>query len=92
MRRETNGYDVVLLAVFVEFCINMALMPIKHQHAPCTLPPPPGVFVKVLEPFKACLIVGPSVFGRFYDPIGRDVAVVIPRGKVVAALNTQKWR
>ena len=91
MRGHAERNDVVLLAVFIEFCINMALMPIKHQHAPCTLPPPPAVFVKVLEPFKACLIICPSVFCRFHDPVGRDVAVAIPRGEVVAALHTQKW-
>lgn len=87
MWREAKGDDVVLLIVFVEFCVHMPLMPIEYQYTLYTFFPAPGVLVKVLKLFKTYLIICLSILGRFYNLIGRDMAVAILRGEVVAALH-----
>ena len=50
------------------------------------------MFIEMLNPVQAGLVIGPSILGRFDYPIARESAVGVPIGEVVGALHHDERR
>ena len=55
--RKAKSNNAVLLAVVFKFSRDVAFMAVKNKHLICSLLPNLSMHVKMLNPFKAYLIV-----------------------------------
>ena len=69
MCRHTDGDSVVDLIIFVEFSGYVAFMTIDYQHLIHISKVILCMFIEVLNPVQACLIVDPSITSRLNYPI-----------------------
>ena len=71
MGRHTERDNIVILAVYLEFGRNMALVAVKDQEAIATLRSRLSMLIEVLNPVQACLIIGPAIGSRLDYPVAR---------------------
>ena len=46
----------------------------------------------MLQPLKACLIIGPAILARRNSPVAREVTVLVPVGEVILACTyDERW-
>jgi hypothetical protein len=48
--------------------------------------------MEVLDPFKSSIVIGPAIRGGLNDPVGWEIGLGVPGGKVGFALYDQKGR
>ena len=92
MRRHRERDDVLLFAESLEIGRNVALVPVDDQHSMCALYTRSSVFIEMPNPVQTCLIVGPSIRGRFNDPVAWYGAVGVPVREVVDAFHYYERR
>ena len=83
MQRYAERDDVVLLAMELEFSRVMALMAIENQQPVFALCTRCCIEVEVLDPIQTYCIGSPAIVGSCNAPVGREIALGIPVGKVV---------
>lgn len=90
--RQTNGYNLVLLAKGFKLGRLVALMPIDDQHPMRAFHTQSNMFIKVPTPLQGRLVIGPSIGSRLDDPVIGELSFREPFRKIVDPLNDQKWR
>ena len=81
--RHAERDDVVLLAMKLEFGRVVALVAVEDQQPVFALCPRCCVEVEVLDPIQANGISSPAIVGGCDTPVGWEVALGVPVGKVV---------
>lgn len=70
MRRHAETYDIVLLAVFFEFCRAVALMAVQNKETIGSYYTPLCRRVEMLDPCDTKLICCPAILRDCYLPLG----------------------
>ena len=91
MRRHTECDNVVLLAVSFEFFGVVAIVAVKDQQPIFALRTSCCMEIEVTNLIHAFLICSPAIIGCCNTPVGREVALFIPVGKVILPSQDDKW-
>ena len=83
MRRHTEGDDLTLLAVELEFGRVVALVAVEDQQPVFAFRTRCCVEVEVLDPIQANGIGRPAIVGSCDAPVGWEVALGVLVSKVV---------
>lgn len=89
MRRHTEGNNLCLLTVPLDFNGRVALMAIDNKQAVAAHNPPLCLLIKVLQPLQAKLICCPAVLRDCNNPV-LGQALLVPGREVVPALKVNK--
>jgi hypothetical protein len=92
MAWKTDWYNLVGLAGFVEFGVDMALMPIKHKHPVLALLTRFCLSIKVFKLLKAYIIISLAVRSYLDDLTAWNVAAKVPGSKVELTRNVEERR
>ena len=83
MQRHTEYYNVVLLAIELKFSQVVALVAVEDQQPVFAFRTRRCVEVEVLDPIQAYCIGSPAIVGGCNAPVGWEVVLGVPVGKVV---------
>lgn len=87
MGRYIKRNDVISLAIVVEVGRVVAFVAIEDKEAIYTDYTTLGVLIEVFYPIQANLVYSPTIFAYINSPVLWELAVLVPREKVIFALN-----
>jgi hypothetical protein len=92
VRRHAYRYNLVILAVLLEFCRVVALVTVNNEHTVGTHSARLCMPVKVLQPVKTKLVSSPAVLRDGNNPVLGQVVVFVPVRLVVARFEDNVGR